>query len=198
VYDELHKIAAGQMAGERRKDHNLQTTALINEAYLRLMHRASDATGAPPALGDLRAANNRRFFYFVAARAMRQLLIEQERKRRTPKRGGGWNRRPDDALMGESAPVGMTPADGTEEHPWDCMLDQIRGKYGVGFGELAEVIDQLAAQDEQAATIVWLRFLGGLTTAESAEELGIPETEVESEWRFAKKWLKGRLQRELD
>jgi RNA polymerase sigma factor (sigma-70 family) len=214
VYDELNKMAVGLMASERRKNHTWQPTALVHEAFVRLMEGA-----------DLRLPNNRRFFYFTAARAMRQLLEEHGRKYKTDKRGGKLNHvsgddvldgveghrymhyrtgqyrvpkdEEDDILDGNGGlpDPGRNALVGSDnEHPWDSVLDQIRGQYGVGFGELADVIDLLAVADARAAEIVWLRFMGGMPMQEIGECLGISESEVDIEWRVAKKWLKDRLQ----
>lgn len=86
VYGELHLLAAGFMAGERR-DHTLQPTALVHEAWLRLNG------GAPPAW------QNRAQFVAVAARAMRRVLLDHARRRGAQKRNGGGERVPlDDTL----------------------------------------------------------------------------------------------------
>jgi RNA polymerase sigma factor (TIGR02999 family) len=76
VYEELRRLAHRQMGGER-PDHTLQTTALVNEAYLRL----ADQT-------NLRW-QNRAHFFAVAARAMRQILVNYAKSYRAQKRGGG-------------------------------------------------------------------------------------------------------------
>lgn len=76
VYQELRHLAHRQMGAER-PDHTLQTTALVNEAYLRL----ADQT-------DLRW-QNRAHFFAVAARAMRRILVSYARNQRAEKRGGG-------------------------------------------------------------------------------------------------------------
>src|SRR6476661_9496155 len=76
VYEELRRLAHRQMGGER-PDHTLQTTALVNEAYLRL----ADQTNPP--------WQNRAHFFAVAARAMRQILVSYARSQRCQKRGGG-------------------------------------------------------------------------------------------------------------
>ena len=73
VYDELRQLAAARMAAER-PDHTLDATALVHEAYLRLV-------------GDQRY-ENRRHFFAAAAEAMRRILIENARRRRRHKRGG--------------------------------------------------------------------------------------------------------------
>ena len=76
VYEELRRLAHRQMGGER-PDHTLQTTALVNEAYLRL----ADQTNPP--------WQNRAHFFAVAARAMRRILVSYARAQRSEKRGGG-------------------------------------------------------------------------------------------------------------
>jgi len=76
VYDELHRLAHHYMAGER-PGHTLQTTALVNEAYLRLV--------------DSRHMRwqNRAHFFAVSAQLMRRILVDFARSRRNLKRGGG-------------------------------------------------------------------------------------------------------------
>jgi RNA polymerase sigma factor (TIGR02999 family) len=76
VYDELHALAASRMRRERQ-DHTLQPTALVNEAYLRLLGRE-----------DVHWAGRAHFFR-AAAEAMRKILIDHARARNADKRGGG-------------------------------------------------------------------------------------------------------------
>ena len=75
VYHELRKLASGYLRSERR-DHTLQPTALIHEAYLRMVDQ------------DLPEWQNRAHFYGVAARLMRQILVDHARTRGASKRGG--------------------------------------------------------------------------------------------------------------
>lgn len=75
VYDELHRMAHQHMRRERA-GHLLQTSALINEAYLRLVDQ-TDLT-----------IENRTHFFGIAARSMRQILVDEARKRNSAKRGG--------------------------------------------------------------------------------------------------------------
>jgi RNA polymerase sigma-70 factor, ECF subfamily len=75
VYDELHRIAAGQMRGER-DEGQLQTTALIHEAYMRLV-------GAGPM-----EIQNRGHFFAIASRQMRRVLVDAARSEHAQKRGG--------------------------------------------------------------------------------------------------------------
>jgi RNA polymerase sigma factor (TIGR02999 family) len=78
VYADLHKLAAAQMRRER-PGHTLQPTALVNEAYLRLVD------------GQV-AWENRRHFFGAAAEAMRRVLVDHARRRGAEKRGGDLER----------------------------------------------------------------------------------------------------------
>jgi RNA polymerase sigma factor (TIGR02999 family) len=75
VYDELRALARAHLRGER-PDHSLQATALVHEAYLRLLR------GSQPSWND------RQHFFRAAAEAMRRILIEHARARGRVKRGG--------------------------------------------------------------------------------------------------------------
>jgi RNA polymerase sigma factor (TIGR02999 family) len=85
VHDKLKEIAAARMAGER-PGHTLQASALVNEAYLKLVGRAS--------LGWEGKAH----FYAAAAEAMRRILVDHARGRGRARRGGGLARLPLDAV----------------------------------------------------------------------------------------------------
>jgi RNA polymerase sigma factor (TIGR02999 family) len=76
VYEELRRLAHYHMGGQR-PDHTLQTTALVNEAYLRLAGQTNPSW------------QNRAHFFAVAARAMRQILVNYAKSSRAQKRGGG-------------------------------------------------------------------------------------------------------------
>jgi RNA polymerase sigma factor (TIGR02999 family) len=82
VYEELRKLAAARMAQES-PDHTLQATALVHEAYLRLV----DGSGE-------RHWKGRAHFFGAAAEAMRRILIDQARSRESQRRGAGWQRVP--------------------------------------------------------------------------------------------------------
>jgi len=76
VYEELRRIAHYHMGGQR-SGHTLQTTALVNEAYLRLADQTNPRW------------QNRAHFFAVAAKAMRQILVSYARSQQSQKRGGG-------------------------------------------------------------------------------------------------------------
>jgi RNA polymerase sigma factor (TIGR02999 family) len=91
VYDELRRLAASRMARER-SGQTLQPTALVHEAYLRLIGGGSSVEW-----------NSRRHFFAAAAIAMRRIMVERARRVAGPKRGGGAARVPlsDDAAAVE-------------------------------------------------------------------------------------------------
>jgi RNA polymerase sigma factor (TIGR02999 family) len=76
VYEELRRIAGGQLVGER-PGHTLQVTALVNEAYLRLVDQTRVHW------------RNRAHFFGIAAQLMRRILVDHARRRKAAKRGGG-------------------------------------------------------------------------------------------------------------
>ncbi len=84
VYEELKQLARRFMSGER-SDHTLDPTALVHEAYLKIVDL------------DSIEWQDRAHFYVVAATAMRRILVQHGRSHGRQKRGGGWRRRPLDA-----------------------------------------------------------------------------------------------------
>lgn len=97
VYEQLRKLAAQCLSSERR-DHTLPATALVHEAYLRLIDSDVDWV-------------NRAHFYAVAARTMRRILLDHARAKKRQKRGGDADRVPfEDALV-----VGCEPPEGILE-----------------------------------------------------------------------------------
>jgi RNA polymerase sigma factor (TIGR02999 family) len=97
VYDELHLIASRHLARERR-ERTLQTTALVNEAYMKLV--------------DQRMVNwqNRAHFFALAARLMRRIIVDDARRRQREKRGGDAVLVPIDGMQ-ISAPAGVDVVD---------------------------------------------------------------------------------------
>jgi RNA polymerase sigma factor (TIGR02999 family) len=87
VYDELRRLAAQKLAHEK-SGHTLEATALVHEAYLRLVNQQ-----------EPRSYRDRSHFFAAAAVAMRRILIESIRRKRTGKRGGDWKRQPLEAVI---------------------------------------------------------------------------------------------------
>ena len=82
VYDELRKLAAARLAVEK-PGQTLQPTALVHEAYLRLVGGTQPQEWA-----------GRGHFFAAAAEAMRRILVESARRKKSAKAGGGWERQP--------------------------------------------------------------------------------------------------------
>jgi RNA polymerase sigma factor (TIGR02999 family) len=157
VYRELHQVAA-QLMRQEHDSHTLQPTALLHEAFVRLLR--SDA---------LQQSSNRHYLFGAAVRAMREVLVDHARQRRAGKRGGGLRREPFDALLAYY-----------EEKNLDVVA-------------LHEALDDLATFHARQAQVVTLRFFGGCTVPEIAEQLGVSVSTVESDFRIARAWLRLRL-----
>ena len=134
VYAELRRLAGAQMRSER-KDHTMQPTALVNEAYLRLLGQAK--VGVP----------SRAHFFNAAARAMRQVLIEHARARLRKKRGGGRLRvhlNLDD-LVRDDDPSELVAVDEAlsrleQQEPRAAAVARLRIYSGLDNAETAEVL----------------------------------------------------------
>jgi RNA polymerase sigma factor (TIGR02999 family) len=115
-----------------------------------------------------RVADGREAFFRLMASEMRHRLVDHARRRLAHKRGGGMIATPLDTCL-----VAPDTNDDIEET----------------FGRLDRAIDALDVQYPRAARVVRLRFLGGLTTEETASELALSTGTVKREWTFAKAWL---------
>jgi RNA polymerase sigma factor (TIGR02999 family) len=166
VYDELRKLAAQKLAQEA-PGQTLQATALVHEAYLRLVKAASDGRGPQ----EEQRWDGRRHFFAAAAEAMRRILINRARDRGRRKRGGGWRR-----LRLEHIDLSMA-------EPPDELLD------------LDDALNKLAKVDPACAELVKLRFFAGLTLDEAAETLGVVRRTADRYWAFARSWLYAALRR---
>jgi len=162
VYDELRRIAARTLRREA-PGHTLQTTALVHEAYLKLV--------AAPADGGARGAwQNRQQFFAVAARAMRRILVDHARERQAQKRGGGAR-----ACELDEAVVALPVVRDGDVLAVDGALDA------------------LATVDPPLARVVELKFFGGLSLDEIAALLEVSPSTAWREWNAAKAWLQREL-----
>lgn len=134
IYGELRQMAAAQLAREK-PGHTLQPTALVHEAWLRLM------TSAP---GDL---TNRRYFFGAAAEAMRRILVESARRKQRLKRGGRWQRIPLEGLDLAQAAAGehiLWVDEALEElgrvEPTEAQVVQLHIFAGMSHTEIGEVL----------------------------------------------------------
>ena len=120
--------------------------------------------------GDVLAdVPNHRYLFAAAAQAMRQVLVDHARRRRARKRDGNRVRVPLDQVL-----AGFD----------DKGLDVIA---------LHDALERLAQEHPRPAQVVDLRFFGGLSVPEVAEIFEVSDTTIESDWRFARAWLRGQL-----
>ncbi|QOV87557.1 ECF-type sigma factor [Humisphaera borealis] len=160
VYDQLRKLARQRMAGERI-GHTLQATALVHEAFLRIVGPQSNGSqNTGPKFSNVG------HFYRAAAEAMRRILIEHARAHATDKRGGGVHR------LSFTTVLDLAAAPDPEE-----------------ILAFDDALSRLESQAADAAAIVRLRFYAGLSVEETAESLGISPRQVNREWQFARAWL---------
>jgi len=160
VYDELRKLAAQQLAQEK-PGQTLQATALVHEAYLRLV------PSAPTSGVEVRQPqwNSRGHFFAAAAEAMRRILVGTARRKGRAKHGGGRQR------------VDLNAVQVALDMPAEHLLT------------LDEALTQLAARDAQAARLVDLHCFAGLSIEQAAEMLGISARTAYRDWSFAQAWL---------
>jgi RNA polymerase sigma factor (TIGR02999 family) len=168
VYEELRKLAAQKLAQEK-PGQTLQATALVHEAYLRLVAR--DRRAAPEASGG--EWDSRGHFFAAAAEAMRRILIERARRQCSRKRGGDWHRVELDAGALLTAPDDTSAED---------LL------------ALDEALKQFEQEDEARARLVKLRYFAGLSIREAADALGVSVATAKRQWIYARAWLYGKLQ----
>jgi len=152
VYRKLQQIARHQL-GRERHNHTLQSKALVNEAYIRLVDQRNVRW------------QNRAHFFAIAAQLMRRILLDYARSRRVAKRGGAAAR----VTLDEEA---VASAGRTAE-----------------LIALDEALSDLAAFDQRKASVVELRFFGGLSVEETAEVLKISPNTVTRDLSSAKAWL---------
>jgi RNA polymerase sigma factor (TIGR02999 family) len=163
VYEELRKLAAVKLAQEK-PGQTLEATALVHEAYLRLVAKPGGEPGAAEAYW-----NSRAHFFGAAAEAMRRILVDQARRKQADKRGGQGRRVPLDA-----ADVGYNS-------PADELLD------------IDEALTRLAAEDPQAARLIQLRYFAGLSVEDAADVVGISRSTAYEHWSYARVRLKTLL-----
>lgn len=158
VYAELHALAHAVRSG--RGSATLNTTALVHEAYLKLV---------PTPRGPV---HDRSHFFGIAARAMRQVLVDAARRRSAARRGGG-------AVvvqLDESADIARQETDATGIRAEEIIA-------------LDDALEQLQEWNPRQASVVECRVFAGLSVPETARALGISEPTVKRDWQTARAWL---------
>jgi len=152
VYEELRRVAKRKLAGQR-SDHTLQATALVHEAYIRLIDRKS---------GQLQ---DRAHFFALAAQMMRQILVDHARMRNSAKRGGGAVTLLLDRDVGTEEPINfdLLGLDSAMKRlaaldPRQARLVELRFFGGLSIAEAAKIIEisPATAKREWATARVWL------------------------------------------
>lgn len=158
VYEELRRLADAKLAREA-PGNTLQATALVHEAYLRLI-------GPDPCNARWDGSAH---FFGAAAEAMRRILIDHARRRSAAKRAAG-------ERAGEVSLDALphAPADLSNLPDPDQLL------------ALDEALEQLREEDPRAAEIVRLRYFAGLSAEEAAETLRISLRTIAREWSYAR------------
>jgi RNA polymerase sigma factor (TIGR02999 family) len=166
VYDDLRERARLYMA-RRRGGHTLQPTALVHEAFAKLV--------AGEQRGRWRTG---RHFFNAAAEAMRQILVDHARRRSAAKRGGD---RPKVELD-------------ASELAWDEPGSPSDGDDGPDWEALDRALIELKEMDSRRYQVVMLRYFGGLTDAQVAEALGVTDRTVQRDWTTARAFLRARVE----
>jgi RNA polymerase sigma factor (TIGR02999 family) len=149
VYEELRRVAHNYLRRERL-DHTLQSTAVVHEAYLRLVEGSVEV-------------QNREHFFAVSAQLMRQILVDYARRHRSLKRDGGYKLALDEALELPSKEVDLVDLDDALKEL--ARMDARQGRIielrffgGLSIEETAEVLSISAATVERswASARAWL------------------------------------------
>lgn len=162
VYGDLRRVASRQLRGEAA-GHTLTTTALVHEAYLRLVRQ------------DASAWADRSHFLAIAAQAMRRILVDYARRHTAARRGGSEKRVVALDALSDPAIADATAYSRVERAEALIALD--------------EALEQLGTADPNLARLVEYRFYGGLSEQETAEVLGVSRRTVARQWVLAKGWL---------
>jgi len=169
VYRELHTLARRAMH-QVSPGRTLQTTALVNEAYLRLVRNRDEGW------------KNRGHFFQVAAKAMRQVLVDQYRRSQAAKRGSG------------ERPVPLEDVEDLSKAAADpaSLFENLEA--------LEQALDTLGGKEEhkRKCTLVELHFFVGLNLQETADGLGISLATAKRDWQFARAWLCDELKDLID
>jgi len=167
LYEELRRLAADYLAQEK-PGNTLQPTALVHEAYLRLVDPKPQEER-----GDARGWDNRGHFLATAALAMRHILIDHARRKQRDKHGGNRQR--------------VELAD----HP-DPRVDS-RPDEAERLLALDAALTRLAHADPQAVELVQLHTFAGLSVEDAGKHLGLSRPAAYRLWAFARAWLRSEM-----
>jgi RNA polymerase sigma factor (TIGR02999 family) len=165
IYEELRRLAAVHMRREK-PGQTLDATALVHEAYIRLLVSSGVTSPKVASLSEKSPHwNSRGHFFAAAAEAMRRILIDNARRKRRPKYGGDLIR------------VDLDHAAAVAESSYESLL------------ALDEALDKLSKEEPVKAEVVKLRYFAGMSIEEIADFLGISRATVKRYWAYARAWL---------
>jgi RNA polymerase sigma factor (TIGR02999 family) len=167
VYEELRKLAAQKLAQEK-PGQTLQATALVHEAYLRLVAPCKSRPSKVAETNSVRW-DGRGHFFAAAAESMRRILVENARRKQRAKHGGDRQR----VDLGSSISLDPEPND---------------------LVALDGALDRLAIEDAPAAELVKLHFFAGLAIEKSGELLGLSRSSAYRLWAYARAWLRTEVE----
>jgi len=164
IYDDLRRAARRYMRNER-PGNTLESGALVNEAFLRLV--------------DVRGADwkDRAHFFAVASQMMRRILVDAARARLSAKRGGQRQR------------------EEHSDAPDLDQIPDLSSRRDGELVAIHEALNGLVQLDARKARVIELRFFGGMSVDETAVVLGVSPQTVMRDWKLAKAWLTRELKK---
>lgn len=171
VYQELRAMALRHLRRERSA-HTLQRTALVHEAFLKLVDHANVDW------------QSRAQFFAIASQAMRRILVDHARRRSAKKRG----------VRAENISVDQLLLAEDDDRP---RADSSALATHVDFEAIDDALRQLEMLDADQGRLVELRFFGGLSIEETAQVVGVSTATVKREWALARAWLQRELEKPL-
>lgn len=173
VYEEL-RVLARQHLNRERGPHTLQRTALVHEAFLRMV----DQTQV-----DWRSRSQ---FIAIASQMMRRVLVDHARRRSAAKRGGRAQSLDIDALLA------VEDGDDNAANRAD-VAPLPRSESEVDFEAIHNALERLEALDPDQGKLVELRFFGGLSIKDASAVMGVSPATAKREWAIARAWLQREL-----
>jgi RNA polymerase sigma factor (TIGR02999 family) len=172
MYEELRQLAQRHLQRER-SNHTMQKTALVNEAFVRLVGQQSVDW------------QSRAHFIGLASKLMRRVLVDYARARLADKRGGGVGVLSLDEM---AAPEADEAPDTTP-----TALQHLDAHTQEEVSAIDQALVRLEQIDARQAQIVEMRYFGGLTVEQTAEAIDISAATVKREWTLARAWLRREL-----
>ena len=164
IYNDLRRAARRYMRNER-PGNTLESTALVHEAFLRLV--------------DVQRADwkDRAHFFAVASQMMRRILVDSARARLSAKRGGHLQR------------------EEHSDAPDLDQIPDLSSRRDGELVAIHEALDGLVRIDARKARVIELRFFGGMSVDETAVVLAVSPQTVMRDWKLAKAWLTRELKK---